>query len=697
MPGLVHVCRLCKNHRSAHKIKYRCGTRIERRFPDGVWYPGVIEGHEEKQEHKIINHIQYDDGDAEELENQVLRKKDTVRILTEVGHTSSNKKARRLRKAEQLQVIEIDGSDDEDHDPVPQATSSAVKQQENGEAPDEQPSGGNVISPVKSETQQGRDQRARRMPKVEQLEVIEIDDSDDDEDDEPATPVPPATASTPAAVKKQEDGEAPDEQPSGGNVISPVKSETQQGRDQINESMKTEEHQLGNGGTTAAGTVAKSEEQLQEDNDDSGVATVAKTEESEHGHTEEGTIPVAVISNNKPIKEDVGDGETSNSQVADPPAVLDSRKEDDNPGRANQHNATTPGRAQASGDGDAKSVTDSSASKEDCSTSGEEQEDSVPDNQLSEAQVIHKEVLTDLRQDAMVKAEKCTSSMSPEELQKRELCFHKWKLANTDPDTRKGRYVFRRGCYGQCITKILGGSGMDPWPIVKNPPNVNTKRAIVDWEVNPFIKPGEYYVAGNEAFNPFGPRFPGDHGFVNTAAFEVNPEQEEFHVFVECAADATGRLWHGNLAAGGRMYAGVYRRVDDDDYMESSIRFASDVDLNFHNKLSIADWFVTRAHNLHNKSLGPNVKAKHVTMAKRLREQYGKEEPWLDLKPRDRDNWTYMAYLMDTDYTMHVAPVKFVRFDEALYQSLVKFDCATSRGEYRGHVSLEKNLLQYYF
>ncbi|CAB9503365.1 expressed unknown protein [Seminavis robusta] len=621
MSGLVHVCRLCKSRRSAHKIKYRCGTRIERKIGDCVWYPGVIEGHEEKQEHKIINHIRYDDGDTEELENLELRKKDTVKILGE--GTSSNKKT-------------------------------------------------------------------KLMPEAKQREVIEIDDIDDEA--VPAMPTPQETTctSTLAAVK-QEESLAPDEQPSGRHIMAPVKHEgNQQNLNQDTESIKTEVNQQ-------SVVAAKTEEQLQDDHNDSEAASVAKTAENQHGHTAEITSPVAVTSG-EPINEDARDGKTGQApttgQVVGASGLLDSEKEDRDAPRNRQ--TTT---------NDEASVLDSSGSNtgtEDNTASVKHQDDSVPDVQLSEAQVVRQEVLTDVRQDARVKAEKCTSSLSPEELQKRELCFHKWKLANTDPDTQKGRYVFRRGCYAQCITKILGGSGMQPFPQVKNPPNVNTKDAIVDWEVNPFIKPGEFYVAGNEAWNPFGPRFPGDRGFVLTAGVNQNPEQEEFHVFVECANKPSKRLWHGKLAAGGRMYVGVYRLVDDEDYIESSVRFASDTDLDFDNKLSVARDYVRYSYNEFGKNnLGPEIEAKHVTMAKRLRQQYGeeygKEQDWASLDERDKDDWTMLAYLIDTDYTWHVAPIKFVRFDEALYQSLVKFDCIMGSKTKKKRVSLESTVLQYYF
>ena len=61
------------------------------------------------------------------------------------------------------------------------------------------------------------------------------------------------------------------------------------------------------------------------------------------------------------------------------------------------------------------------------------------------------------------------------------------------------RYCFRRGCHKQCITTVLGGSGIDPFASPK-----------VSHE--PFIKAGEVYIAGSNDFNPWDAACPGDHG-----------------------------------------------------------------------------------------------------------------------------------------------------------------------------------------
>lgn len=114
---------------------------------------------------------------------------------------------------------------------------------------------------------------------------------------------------------------------------------------------------------------------------------------------------------------------------------------------------------------------------------------------------IKQEVLATANQDIIVKQEGSATMLAPAERQRRKTAFDYWLEMNTDPETKQGRYVFRRACHANCMSKVLGGSGMDPWPLVKKPP-----RLYDDKQINPFIKPGEFFVAGNEAWNPFGPR-----------------------------------------------------------------------------------------------------------------------------------------------------------------------------------------------
>jgi hypothetical protein len=165
------------------------------------------------------------------------------------------------------------------------------------------------------------------------------------------------------------------------------------------------------------------------------------------------------------------------------------------------------------------------------------------------------EVMKGDEQDVKVKKEGTANGLTTKEREKRKRNFKIWKKANTDPDDGLGRYVFKRGCAKACITTILGGSGIWPWPIVKTPPTAFLHNPAME---NPFIESGEFYVAGNDGWNPLGPRFPGDTGCVITCALKMNPQQEEFHLFIQCASKPHKRLWHGKNARDGRLYVVSY-------------------------------------------------------------------------------------------------------------------------------------------
>jgi hypothetical protein len=177
----------------------------------------------------------------------------------------------------------------------------------------------------------------------------------------------------------------------------------------------------------------------------------------------------------------------------------------------------------------------------------------TPDGPVSSNETVA-EVLATAEQDIRIKKEGDATVLPEEEREQRRLCLEKWIQANRDPKTDTGRFVFRRGCAKHCITQILGGSGVDPWPLVKKPPENDFTGSP-----NQFIEANHFYAAGCESFNPFGPRFPGDKGLLNLAAFEsevqadVGIVQEEFHFFVECSDREHARHWHGPDAKGGRM------------------------------------------------------------------------------------------------------------------------------------------------
>ena len=300
-------------------------------------------------------------------------------------------------------------------------------------------------------------------------------------------------------------------------------------------------------------------------------------------------------------------------------------------------------------------------------------------------------VLADAQADIDMKEGKSTT-MSNEMRQKRKAALDKWIESNTDPRTKKGRFVFRRGCAKQCLTQILGGSGPHPHPVVTKPPDIKG-------ESNPFIKPNEFYVAGAESFNPFGPRFPGDVGLVDQSVFGRVPgfDQKEFHFFVQCSTHPHKRHWHGKDAIGGRMYVGVYRRVvdkDDEDDLVTMVHFASN-DLDASNKMQIADYYAKR----NDKELGTNwrnTSPEYKLFVSIAKEEIGDEE-WENLSSKQKDVQAVYYELLTTNYTMEIVPVTFVRYDENLYQALVDSGAAISRKGQSGRVAVTPGALHQYF
>ena len=92
-----------------------------------------------------------------------------------------------------------------------------------------------------------------------------------------------------------------------------------------------------------------------------------------------------------------------------------------------------------------------------------------------------------------------------------------WKKRRRYQTDKNGaaRYCFRRGCHKQCITTVLGGSGIEPFAIPK-----------VSHE--PFIKAGEVYIAGSNDFNPWDAAFAGDHGLIDNVFKENAGRSERF-------------------------------------------------------------------------------------------------------------------------------------------------------------------------
>jgi hypothetical protein len=157
-------------------------------------------------------------------------------------------------------------------------------------------------------------------------------------------------------------------------------------------------------------------------------------------------------------------------------------------------------------------------------------------------------LLEDAELDYKIKKEGDKVKLTHKQSEDRRRHLDAWIKANTDPATGEGRQVFRRACHENCLTQILGGSGMVPWPIVEHAPE-----NPFTGSPNRFIQPGQFYVAGNEAWNPYGPIFPGAEGLVNIDAFAANNDQKEFHFFVQCSTKEFSRHWHGKNAREGRM------------------------------------------------------------------------------------------------------------------------------------------------
>ena len=291
------------------------------------------------------------------------------------------------------------------------------------------------------------------------------------------------------------------------------------------------------------------------------------------------------------------------------------------------------------------------------------------------------QVLYDSVLDVKIKKEGNANLLSPEELQKRKQCLETWIQTNTDPRTGEGRYVFRRGCAKSCLTQILGGSGIEPFPVVSTPP-------LIDGKQNPFIKRGEFYVAGNEDFNPWGPRFPGDQGLVNKECFDQlgpQPKQSEFHFFIQCADQPHKRHWHGEDAKGGRMYVGVYRRVAADEVV-TPVTFKS-VDFDHMNKMAVSDFFARRC-----RRRGVEIGQRFFVKA----QQVVSEQEWEKMSNYQKDKLAMYEKLYEENYMMEIIPVEFVRFDENLYQALVDSGAVISRKGQTGQVSLLVDALHQY-
>jgi len=296
----------------------------------------------------------------------------------------------------------------------------------------------------------------------------------------------------------------------------------------------------------------------------------------------------------------------------------------------------------------------------------------------SSASLLPLAVLQSLEADGLdIKVKKEGERVVLNSNQRKELQAKKQAMiqANKGPDG-KPRRVFRRGCHAQCITTVLGGCGTDCWPVVMNVPQAGT----------PFIEPGEFYVAGIEAWNSFGPQYPGATGFVNSEAINQNPDQDTFHLFVQCSKKKTQKFWHGRDAIGGYHYMGVYRKAArSEDEIEMEVRtIVKYVDLPFEYKESLADYFLDRPKQgvcMQYKSL----KDFFMKEAKELCD----EDEWGGVTENKKETLAMLQCLVAMEFQFDLTPVESVGYDENLYQALVECGAAKVNNTQDGYVSVD--------
>jgi len=257
------------------------------------------------------------------------------------------------------------------------------------------------------------------------------------------------------------------------------------------------------------------------------------------------------------------------------------------------------------------------------------------------------------------------------------------KTLNGEP-----RKVFRRGCHKATITQVLGGSPMEPAPIVNNIPE-----GIFDNGVNPFIKKGEYYFAGRSDWNPWTPAYPGDVGFIESG-WLAGP-QETFHCFLDCAKKNYLPHYLGPKAKGKRLYLGRYRAVPDDadevNVVEKAFMFKA---LEWDSKITMTEEFVKCDSNkiwfdddgVFREATTQIAMEEYLQPAK-LKTENEQEGLWDSLPWKKKQARAWVEMLLDKNFRLHIRPVEFVEYDEELYEKLVEI------GADSGCVSLDEREL----
>ena len=234
----------------------------------------------------------------------------------------------------------------------------------------------------------------------------------------------------------------------------------------------------------------------------------------------------------------------------------------------------------------------------------------------------------------------------------------KWEKIRQKYQTNKNgtaRYCFRRGCHHQCITTVLGGSGIDPFASPK-----------VSHE--PFIKAGEVYIAGSNDFNPWDAAFAGDHGLVDATFLEAMPaHQKEFHYFRECEKNPWKRGYHGKQAAGARLYLGKYKV--DEETPEQTLRFK---DLPGITQDAYVEYEWKKKRIL--------LFEEDFNTARQMYDQVEGAGAFMTLAEKEREKLCYHAILCELDAGVTLRAVKFVSYDEALYERLVEINAIAKNG-----------------
>ena len=249
----------------------------------------------------------------------------------------------------------------------------------------------------------------------------------------------------------------------------------------------------------------------------------------------------------------------------------------------------------------------------------------------------------------------------------------------TNGDLRK---VFRRGCNARTITQILGGTPMEPAPIVMNDPT------LLPFSENPFIEQGQIYFAGNREWNPWTPSFPGDVGFIEKWCLDnLGKGQVNFHMFLHCSTKRHETNYYGPNTRGGRLYLGRYRRVPEDDasdvtLVEQTVKYA---DLG-----SASQWTIAEAYRRYERQIkGANGKVASSHRAESFYEKAKAEVEddrrgsWEDISAEKKDIYAWVHMLIDCEHYMTIVPVEFVDYNEALYEKFVEIDAVM------GEVSLD--------